>query len=91
MIAYKSSITLCVNRDVIQPDVLEESVLSAALRHLCLGDTVSQLTWHQTNQTEEFNLLTDVMSELYRKLYAIIRQLQVIIHQLVTPVCDQDS
>ena len=68
---------LSFDRDVIQPGVLQESILSAALRHLALGDTVSQLAWHQAHQTDELQLLTDVMTELYCKLYAIIRQLQV--------------
>ena len=68
---------LSFDRDVIQPEVLQESILSAALRHLALGDTVSQLAWHQAHQTDELQLLTDVMTELYCKLYAIIRQLQV--------------
>ena len=64
-------------RDVIRPDVLEEAVLSATLKHLSLMDTVQHIASHEEGRTPEYLLLKDVMGEVYRRLYAIIRQLQV--------------
>ena len=64
-------------RDVIKADVLEETVLSAVIKHLSLADVVRDLAKHEREKTEEYHLLCDVMAETYRKLYALIRQLQV--------------
>ena len=62
---------------MIQPEVLEESVLSATIKHLSLGDTVHHLATHYEHGTEEYILLRQVMSETYRRIYSMIRQLQV--------------
>jgi len=66
-----------VNSEVIKPDVLEEIILSSAIRHLSLGDVVQNLAFHEQNATCEYRLLIEVMSELYKRLYAMLRQLQV--------------
>ena len=57
--------------------MLEESIISATLKHLSLVDTVRHLVSHEEHNTEEYRLLKEVMSELYRKINALIRQLQV--------------
>ncbi len=62
---------------MIEPDILEECVLSCVLKHLSLNETVRHLTTHEQSDSAEYNLLREVMSETYRRLYAMIRQLQV--------------
>ena len=57
--------------------MLEETILSASIKHLSLVDTVQHLPTHEEHNTEEFRLLQDVMGEVYRRVYAMIRQLQV--------------
>lgn len=52
-------------------------MLSSAIRHLSLGDVVQNLVFHEQNATCEYRLLREVMSELYKRLYAMLRQLQV--------------
>jgi len=64
-------------REAIQPEILEESILSAVIKHFDLTDTVRNITQHEEHQTEEFLLLKDIMSETYKHTYAMIRQLQV--------------
>ena len=56
--------------------MLEETVLSATIKHLALSDTVRHIGSHEEHNTEEYSLLREVMSEVYRRLYAMIRQLQ---------------
>lgn len=57
--------------------MLEESILSAVIKHLSLSDTVRHLTTHEQGHSHEYFLLQEVVSETYRKLHAMIRQLQV--------------
>ncbi|XP_038054835.1 probable E3 ubiquitin-protein ligase HECTD4 isoform X2 [Patiria miniata] len=67
-------------REVIQPAALEEAVVSAALKHLdiegavlLLGDgTISD------QQRGSYDFLCQVMNGVYRRIYAIQRQLQLL-------------
>ncbi len=59
-------------------------MLSATIKHLSLADTVRDLASHEEYQTEEFTLLRDIMSEVYKRLYAMLRQLQVGVLGLVS-------
>ena len=52
-------------------------MLSAALKHLGLDETVRHLAWHEENNSRDFILLKALIAELYHKLDAMIRQLQV--------------
>ena len=64
-------------REVLVPEILEECILSATIKHLSLAETVQHLHAHEEINTEEYRLLMDVMAEMYRRHYAMIRQLQV--------------
>ena len=66
-------------REILQPEVLEESILSAVIKHLSLTDTVRHLATHEQGHSDEYFLLQEVISETYTKLYAMIRQVQVIL------------
>ena len=62
---------------MIKPDILEEAVLSTTIKHLSLMDTVRNLANHEKRDSDELRVLRDVMGELYRRLSALVRQLQV--------------
>lgn len=64
-------------REVIELDVLEEKIISTVIKHLSLSDTVRALPTIDNQQSESFMLLRAVMEEVYRRLDALIRQLQV--------------
>lgn len=66
----------CCYSEVIKPDVLEELVLSATIHHLSLGNVVQNIAFHEQNMTDEFVTLKEIMSEVYKRLYALLRQLQ---------------
>ncbi|OPL20649.1 hypothetical protein AM593_07634, partial [Mytilus galloprovincialis] len=63
--------------EVIQPDILEESVISTVIKHLSLTEIVHQLPSAENQNPEEFSLLQSVLQEVYKRLDALIRQLQV--------------
>ncbi|XP_062590799.1 probable E3 ubiquitin-protein ligase HECTD4 isoform X2 [Saccostrea cucullata] len=63
-------------RDVINPEDLEERIVSAVLKHLSLQETVFRLAKAENQQTEEFILLRAVIQEVYTKIDALLRQLQ---------------
>ncbi|KAL3856755.1 hypothetical protein ACJMK2_011476 [Sinanodonta woodiana] len=65
-------------RDVIMPDVLEERIISAVVKHLSLQDTVRFFTPSKEQQTKEFQLLTSVTVEVYKKIDGLLRQLQAL-------------
>ena len=65
------------SREVLQREVLEESVVSATIKHLCLQETVCNLSALEENQSDDYWLLCSVISELFTRLDALIRQLQV--------------
>lgn len=62
-------------RDVINPDFLEERVISAALKHSSLTESLHCLSQNQ-QQTEEFLLLSSVTEEVFKRIDALVRQLQ---------------
>ncbi|XP_063396384.1 probable E3 ubiquitin-protein ligase HECTD4 [Mytilus trossulus] len=63
-------------REVIQPDILEERVISTVIKHLSLTEIVHQLPSAENQNPEEFSLLQSVLQEVYKRLDALIRQLQ---------------
>ncbi|XP_066272380.1 LOW QUALITY PROTEIN: probable E3 ubiquitin-protein ligase HECTD4 [Branchiostoma lanceolatum] len=66
-------------RDVLQPDVLEETVVSVVIKHLGLFEILQQLSVSEEGtQTADFQLLCDIMAETFKKLNALERQLQAL-------------
>ncbi|KAJ8312853.1 hypothetical protein KUTeg_010226 [Tegillarca granosa] len=65
-----------LQREVIELDILEEKIISTVIKHLSLSDTVRALPSIDNQQSESFMLLRAVMEEVYRRLDALIRQLQ---------------
>lgn len=62
---------------MINPDDLEERVVSTVLKHLSLQETVFKLAKAENQQTEESILLRAVIQEVYSKIDSLLRQLQV--------------
>ena len=65
------------DRNVLQPDLLEEHVMSAVMKHLSLMDTVRHLSAAAQQQNEDYVLLSSVVDEVYRRYDVLLRQLQV--------------
>ncbi|XP_036077417.1 probable E3 ubiquitin-protein ligase HECTD4 isoform X3 [Rousettus aegyptiacus] len=65
-------------KDVIQPDVMEEMVVSCVIKHLNLVDALQSLInfQYQEEHAEEYDLLCKIMGETFKKLNAMERQLQ---------------
>ena len=64
-------------RNVLQPDVLEEHVMSVVMKHLSLMDTVRHLSSVAQQQNEDYLLLSSIVDEVYRRFDVLLRQLQV--------------
>lgn len=74
------SLVLPINpREVIQPEVMEEMVVSCVIKHLNLVDALQSLInfQYQEEHAEEYDLLCKIMGETFKKLNAMERQLQV--------------
>ncbi|XP_058136974.1 probable E3 ubiquitin-protein ligase HECTD4 isoform X6 [Dasypus novemcinctus] len=67
-----------LQREVIQPDVMEEMVVSCVIKHLNLVDALQSLInfQYQEEHAEEYDLLCKIMGETFKKLNAMERQLQ---------------
>ncbi|XP_078681858.1 putative E3 ubiquitin-protein ligase HECTD4 [Branchiostoma floridae x Branchiostoma belcheri] len=66
-------------REVLEPDVLEETVVSVVIKHLGLFEILQQLSVSEEGtQTADFQLLCDIMGEAFKKLNALERQLQAL-------------
>lgn len=65
-------------RQALQPEAIEETVVRCVVSHLGLSKSVQGLELLQATETqaEEFSFLCDVMSEVFIRLNALIRQLQ---------------
>ncbi|XP_043924358.1 probable E3 ubiquitin-protein ligase HECTD4 isoform X2 [Protopterus annectens] len=65
-------------REVIQPEVMEEMVVSCVIKHLNLVDALQSLINFQYREehVEEYDLLCKIMGETFKKLNAMERQLQ---------------
>nr|XP_032656592.1 probable E3 ubiquitin-protein ligase HECTD4 isoform X6 [Chelonoidis abingdonii] len=65
-------------KEVIQPDVMEEMVVSCVIKHLNLVDALQSLInfQYQEEHAEEYDLLCKIMGETFKKLNAMERQLQ---------------
>lgn len=66
-------------RSAIQPDLLEECVVSAVLTHLGLQDLVLDLNSvaARPGGEEELAALATILDEIYRRLEVLLRKLQV--------------
>ncbi|RXM96375.1 putative E3 ubiquitin-protein ligase HECTD4, partial [Acipenser ruthenus] len=65
-------------REVIQPDVMEEVIVSCVIKHLTLIDALQTLVNFQYREEhgEEYDLLCKIMAETFKKINAMERQLQ---------------
>uniref|UniRef100_A0A4X2K6H4 HECT domain E3 ubiquitin protein ligase 4 n=1 Tax=Vombatus ursinus TaxID=29139 RepID=A0A4X2K6H4_VOMUR len=65
-------------KEVVQPDVMEEMVVSCVIKHLNLVDALQSLInfQYQEEHAEEYDLLCKIMGETFKKLNAMERQLQ---------------
>ncbi|XP_067162927.1 probable E3 ubiquitin-protein ligase HECTD4 isoform X3 [Apteryx mantelli] len=65
-------------KEVIQPEVMEEMVVSCVIKHLNLVDALQSLInfQYQEEHAEEYDLLCKIMGETFKKLNAMERQLQ---------------
>lgn len=65
-------------RQALEPEAIEEVILSAVIRHLNLYDTVHGLELLQVASAEssEYVKLCEVMREVFRRIDGIMRQLQ---------------
>ncbi|XP_077165132.1 putative E3 ubiquitin-protein ligase HECTD4 isoform X4 [Paroedura picta] len=65
-------------REMIQPDIMEEMVVSCVIKHLNLVDALQSLInfQYQEEHAEEYDLLCKIMGETFKKLNAMERQLQ---------------
>ncbi|XP_028827058.1 probable E3 ubiquitin-protein ligase HECTD4 isoform X2 [Denticeps clupeoides] len=65
-------------KEVICPDVMEEVIVSCVIKHLMLLDALQSLVNHQYREEhpEEHQLLGTIMSETFKKINAMERQLQ---------------
>ncbi|KAL8604631.1 hypothetical protein ACOMHN_013411 [Nucella lapillus] len=63
-------------KNVLQPDLLEEHVMSVVMKHLSLMDTVRHLSAVAQQQSEDYVLLSSVVEEVYRRYDVLLRQLQ---------------
>ena len=65
-------------KSVICPDMMEEKVLTVVIKHMGLSDTVNNIgLWEQDNSTEYY-ILSELVSEVYLKISSLIRRLQVL-------------
>uniref|UniRef100_A0A8B9QIM2 HECT domain E3 ubiquitin protein ligase 4 n=1 Tax=Apteryx owenii TaxID=8824 RepID=A0A8B9QIM2_APTOW len=66
-------------KEVIQPEVMEEMVVSCVIKHLNLVDALQSLInfQYQEEHAEEYDLLCKIMGETFKKLNAMERQLQM--------------
>jgi hypothetical protein len=65
-------------REVLKPGRIEEGIISSVIKHLSFSDAVSNLTLLEKENSPEYCLLVDVITETYQKLHALIRRLQVL-------------
>ncbi|XP_062874264.1 probable E3 ubiquitin-protein ligase HECTD4 isoform X2 [Trichomycterus rosablanca] len=67
-------------KEVIRPDVMEEMIVSCVIKHLGLIDSLQSLVNFQLREEhkEEHELLCKIMSETFKKINAIERQLQCV-------------
>ncbi|MGH0151603.1 UNVERIFIED_CONTAM: hypothetical protein FKN15_020765 [Acipenser sinensis] len=65
-------------KEVIQPDVMEEVIVSCVIKHLTLIDALQTLVNFQYREEhgEEYDLLCKIMAETFKKINAMERQLQ---------------
>ena len=80
-IAYSVAPTLRPSiKEALRLEEIEEVVLSAVIKHLGLGDLIESLPLLQTKEpeNEEYIFVFMVMQETFRRLNALIRQLQAV-------------
>ncbi|KAJ3603715.1 hypothetical protein NHX12_028456 [Muraenolepis orangiensis] len=65
-------------KEVIRPDVMEEVIVSCVIKHLTLVDALQSLVNYQYREehAEEYDLVCKIMTETFKKINAMERQLQ---------------
>ncbi|XP_077866440.1 putative E3 ubiquitin-protein ligase HECTD4 [Saccoglossus kowalevskii] len=65
-------------KEALKPEDVEEAIVSAVIKHLGLHDCLQYLGSDQipAEQIENYTLLLNVVSEVYRRFDAVLRQLQ---------------
>ena len=65
-------------KSVICPEMLEEKILTVVIKHMGLSETVNNIgMWEQEN-SPEFFILSELVTEVYLKINSLIRRLQVL-------------
>ncbi|XP_056457694.1 probable E3 ubiquitin-protein ligase HECTD4 isoform X1 [Gadus chalcogrammus] len=67
-------------KEVIRPDVMEEVIVSCVIKHLTLVDALQSLVNYQYREehAEEYDLVCKIMTETFKKINAMERQLQCV-------------
>ncbi len=63
---------------LIRPHLLEEAIVSAIIKHMCLEDTLAAFLKDQDPNTPDGCLLSDIIVDVYLKISSLIRRLQAI-------------
>ena len=63
---------------IIQPNLLEEAIVSAVVKHMALNDTINSYMQDQDPNTPDGCLLSDIMMDVYLRIASLIRKLQSI-------------
>ena len=63
-------------KKLIQPHLLEETIVSVIIKHMCLTDTLDAFLLDEDPTTPDACLLADIMVDVYLKISSLIRRLQ---------------
>ena len=62
----------------IEPEKLEETILSVVLKHFDMKDLVDNLSLHETENSNEYFIFVEIIHETYLKFNRLVRTLQQI-------------
>jgi hypothetical protein len=65
-------------KKLVQPQLLEEAIVSAIIKHMRLEDTVASYLQDEDPNTPDGCLLHDVMLDVYLRISSLVRKLQTI-------------
>ena len=65
-------------KKLLQPQLLEEGIVSAVIKHMSLETTVDSFLQERDPNTPDGCLLADIISNVYLKISSLIRRLQAI-------------
>ena len=63
-------------KQVIQPNLLEEAIVSVVVKHMGLKETIDSYMQDQDPDTPDGCLLSDIMMDVYVRIASLIRKLQ---------------